>query len=150
MEREAKKQVFIEHKYQEQFKDQFSQYKNIIDNIEIPEEDCTGAVMMGVCRGKLSEGIDFSDDAARCVIMVGIPYPQMNDPNVIMKKHYLDSQKPGSGQLWYNQESCRSVNQSIGRVIRHINDYGIIVLADERFAWSANQKDLPGWVRQSL
>ena len=53
--------------------------------------------MMGVCRGKLSEGIDFSDDAARCVIMVGIPYPQKNDPNVIMKKHYLESKKAYSG-----------------------------------------------------
>lgn len=106
--------------------------------------------MMGVCRGKLSEGIDFSDDAARCVIMVGIPYPQMNDPNVIMKKHYLDSKKPNSGSHWYNQEACRSVNQSIGRVIRHINDFGIIVLADERFSWSTNQKDLPGWVKGSL
>jgi Rad3-related DNA helicase len=106
--------------------------------------------MMGVCRGKLSEGIDFSDDAARCVIMVGIPYPQMNDPNVIMKKHYLDSKKPNSGSHWYNQEASRSVNQSIGRVIRHINDFGIIVLADERFTWSANQRDLPGWVKSSL
>lgn len=30
---------------------------------------------MGVCRGRLSEGIDFADDAARCVIIVGVPYP---------------------------------------------------------------------------
>ena len=66
--------------------------------------------MMGVCRGKLSEGIDFSDDAARCVIMVGIPFPKINDPNVIMKKHYLDSKKAKSGQAWYNQEASRSVN----------------------------------------
>jgi Rad3-related DNA helicase len=68
--------------------------------------------MMGVCRGKLSEGIDFSDDAARCVIMVGIPYPQMKDPNVIMKRHYLDSKQPYSnpGKQWYNREASRSVN----------------------------------------
>ena len=30
---------------------------------------------MGVCRGRISEGLDFSDAAARCVIVVGIPYP---------------------------------------------------------------------------
>ena len=45
---------------------------------------------MGVCRGKISEGIDFKDDAARCVIMVGIPFAQLTDPKIIMKKHYLD------------------------------------------------------------
>jgi Rad3-related DNA helicase len=43
---------------------------------------------MGVCRGKLSEGIDFNDDAARCVILVGIPNPTIDDPEVKMKQHY--------------------------------------------------------------
>ena len=33
------------------------------------------AAFFAVCRGKLAEGIDFIDDAARCVIMAGIPYP---------------------------------------------------------------------------
>lgn len=50
----------------------------------------TGAILMGVCRGRISEGLDFSDNAARCVIIVGIPYPQMTDPRVILKKDYLD------------------------------------------------------------
>jgi len=44
---------------------------------------------MGVCRGRISEGLDFSDKAARCVILVGIPYPQMADPIIILKKDYL-------------------------------------------------------------
>jgi regulator of telomere elongation helicase 1 len=35
----------------------------------------TGGILMGVCRGRISEGLDFSDNAARCVIMIGIPYP---------------------------------------------------------------------------
>lgn len=48
--------------------------------------DNTGAVLIGVCRGKLSEGIDFSDDAARCVIVYGIPYPNYMDPKVILKR----------------------------------------------------------------
>ena len=48
------------------------------------------AAFIAVCRGKLSEGIDFTDDAARCVIMAGIPYPQVYDPKVLIKKDYLD------------------------------------------------------------
>ena len=49
-----------------------------------------GAILMGVCRGRISEGLDFSDNAARCVIIVGIPYPQMVDPRVVLKKDFLD------------------------------------------------------------
>ena len=45
---------------------------------------------MGVCRGRISEGLDFSDNAARCVIVVGVPYPMMTDPKVILKKDYFD------------------------------------------------------------
>ena len=48
---------------------------------------------MGVCRGRISEGLDFSDKAARMVIVVGIPFPMMTDPKVILKKEYLDSKK---------------------------------------------------------
>ncbi len=95
----------------------------------------SGAVLMGVCRGKLSEGIDFSDEAARCVIVFGIPYPNYQDPRVILKRHYLDAKKQEgiTGQKWYQLEASRTINQAIGRVIRHKNDYGIIILADERF-----------------
>jgi len=53
-------------------------------------EKTNGAILMGVCRGRISEGLDFSDNAARCVIIVGIPYPQMTDPRVILKKDFLD------------------------------------------------------------
>lgn len=51
-----------------------------------------GAVFIGVCRGKLSEGISLSDDGCRCVIMIGIPYPSCFEPEVILKRHYMDTQ----------------------------------------------------------
>ena len=51
------------------------------------EGEKKGAIMMGVCRGRMSEGLDFSDDAARLVIVVGIPYPMVADPKIVLKKH---------------------------------------------------------------
>jgi Rad3-related DNA helicase len=51
--------------------------------------------MFAVCRGKISEGLDFSDDAARCVILIGVPYPMVMDPKTVLKKYYLDTTKNG-------------------------------------------------------
>ena len=53
-------------------------------------------------------------------------------------KYYL------SDDDWYKYEAVRSVNQSIGRVIRHHKDYGVLVLADERF--DKIKSLLPKWV----
>jgi Rad3-related DNA helicase len=63
-------------------------YSDVFEN-----KDVTGSILMGVCRGRISEGLDFSDKAARMVIVVGIPFPMMTDPKVILKKEYLDSKK---------------------------------------------------------
>ncbi|RYG53961.1 hypothetical protein EON66_07790, partial [archaeon] len=38
-------------------------------------ESGRGAVFFGVCRGKVSEGIDFADANGRAVIITGLPYP---------------------------------------------------------------------------
>ena len=36
----------------------------------VPEGGATGVLLLAVCRGKVSEGIDFSDNNARAVIAV--------------------------------------------------------------------------------
>ena len=46
--------------------------------------------MFAVCRGKVSEGIDFSDELCRAVFMVGIPYPPVQDKRIELKKLHID------------------------------------------------------------
>ena len=85
---------------------------------------------MGVCKARMSEGIDFSDDQARLVIVVGIPLANISDPMVELKRK---SQEYKGNPNWLEKVALRAVNQAIGRVIRHKDDFGSIVLIDQRY-----------------
>jgi Rad3-related DNA helicase len=50
-----------------------------------------GAILAIICRGKVSEGIDFPDGMCRAVILVGVPYPNIKDPFIIEKKLHLEN-----------------------------------------------------------
>jgi len=114
---------------------------------------------MAVCRGKMSEGIDFADRHGRAVIVTGIPFPAAFDPRVVLKKSFMDELVPQArsegreavtGEQWYTQQAARAVNQAIGRVIRHRKDYGVILLCDERFANWTKQSLLSKWMKDKV
>lgn len=117
-----------------------------------------GAVFFAVCRGKVSEGLDFSDDNGRAVVITGLPFPSLTDAKVKQKRSYLDHQRQIlgtsslslSGSDWYAQQAMRAVNQAVGRVIRHSRDHGAIILADQRFGMASNQSGLSLWLRPQV
>jgi Rad3-related DNA helicase len=39
-----------------------------------------GAMLFCVCRGKISECLDLADELCRAVVVVGVPYPNLQDP----------------------------------------------------------------------
>ena len=45
-------------------------------------------MFVAVFRGKVSEGLDFADGNARSVLIVGIPFPNVMDSKVGLKKTY--------------------------------------------------------------
>jgi chromosome transmission fidelity protein 1 len=122
-----------------------------------------GAVLFCVVGAKMSEGINFANEMARCVVMVGLPYPDSRDPELQQKLQYLDSlpkqQHFGggggggsgsgnvSGKSYYQNLCMRAVNQSIGRAIRHANDWAAIVLVDRRYFTDPSILPLlPKWI----
>ncbi|KAA8541799.1 hypothetical protein F0562_022951 [Nyssa sinensis] len=61
------------------------------------------------------------------------------------------------GKEYYENLCMKAVNQSIGRAIRHINDYAAILLVDARYASDTSKRSnshptnkLPQWIKGSL
>ncbi|KAJ2120345.1 hypothetical protein IW147_005155 [Coemansia sp. RSA 720] len=107
-----------------------------------------GAVMFGVFRGKVSEGIDFSDHFCRTVVNIGIPFPAFKDVKVMLKREYNNEHTMLlNGSRWYDIQAFRAVNQALGRCLRHKDDWGAIIMLEARFVQNANIARLSKWVR---
>lgn len=50
-----------------------------------------GAVFLAVVGGKVSEGINFSDGMGRCIVMVGLPYPNPSDIELMERVKHIDA-----------------------------------------------------------
>ena len=112
-------------------------YKNIEDEIK-KTKDNKNMLLFTVYRGKSSEGINFKHDAARMVICLGIPFPNISDIKVRLKKDFLDerNEKYNTGyksEDWYREEAYVAINQSLGRLIRSKDDYGIMICFGKEF-----------------
>ncbi len=123
---------------------------------ETTDKSKCGAVLMCVIGAKMSEGINFSDDRCRCVLIAGLPYPDITSLELKEKMKQLDFNHKSSnglgisGQKYYQNLCMRAINQSIGRAIRHASDYATIVLADNRYTTDDRVwKGLPEWVTKS-
>ncbi|KAJ1547570.1 Fanconi anemia group J protein [Nowakowskiella sp. JEL0078] len=76
------KQIFMEPR-----NNQGGKFDKMVKNYESVLENGKGAVFFCIFRGKMSEGIDFADKKARAVLAIGIPYPNVKDPQKL-KGHF--------------------------------------------------------------
>lgn len=98
--------------------------------------------MFAVIGAKLSEGLNFADDLARAVVIVGLPFPNLGSPELRERMKYVkmledkrlagsadkskrESGKDAAAELYENL-CMNAVNQSIGEFSsRNAHERGI-------------------------
>ena len=85
-----------------------------------------------VIGGVFSEGIDLKEDRLIGAIIVGTGLPMVCTEQDILKNYFDEKEKQGF-DFAYQYPGMNKVMQAAGRVIRTMEDKGIILLLDERF-----------------
>jgi len=97
---------------------------------------------MAVVGAKLSEGLNFADDLARAVVMVGLPYPNASSPELKERLKYVSNLSKEKGEMedagkeLYENMCLNAVNQSIGA--RHSPEQTVAYA----WHWKAAQSDI--------
>jgi DNA excision repair protein ERCC-2 len=107
-----------------------------------------GAVLLGVCGGRNSEGEDYPGDFMNSVIIAGFPY-HLPTPRVNAKIEYYNNVFNKQGwNFAYLYPAVQRANQASGRPIRKITDKGAIIFLDQRF--KEKYKWISEWIRNEI
>jgi Rad3-related DNA helicase len=99
---------------------------------EFSKEREDSFVALCVMGGVFSEGIDLREDQLIGAIIVGTGLPMVCTEQNILKDYFDEKEQKGFDYA-YQYPGMNKVMQAAGRVIRTVEDEGIIALLDERF-----------------
>lgn len=94
-----------------------------------PTNSLVGFCVLG---GIFSEGIDLKGSRLIGVAIVGVGLPQINPEQELIKEYY-DEHKQAGFEYAYQLPGMNKVLQAAGRVIRGMDDQGVVLLLDQRF-----------------
>ena len=103
------------------------------------------SVIFGVLSGKLSEGIDYSDNILDAVVCIGLPLPPPSAKQSALFSYYTS--RFGRSSAWKYaslQPAVNSILQALGRPIRKEEDRAIVVLLEKRLLESRSKDCMPG------
>ncbi|MCL4326074.1 MAG: ATP-dependent DNA helicase [Candidatus Thermoplasmatota archaeon] len=92
----------------------------------------SGGILLSVAGGRVAEGIDLPGEQLEVVIVVGIPFPRPTTKNKMLERYYNVKYDNNGWNYVYRDPTTRKVMQCIGRLIRSVNDRGVIVILDKR------------------
>lgn len=98
-------------------------------------------LLVGFCvlGGSFSEGVDLPGRCLIGTVIVGVGIPALSNERNIMRDYYDETRDVGEGSggegyaYAYTYPGMNHVLQAAGRVIRRPEDYGVVVLLDDRY-----------------
>ncbi len=107
-------------------------------------ENLSRPTLVGFCvlGGIFGEGIDLKKDSLIGAIVVGTGLPQVGGEREILKEYFGAKGEDGFDYA-YRYPGMNKVLQAAGRVIRTVEDAGVIALLDERFLQHAYRRLFP-------
>ena len=108
------------------------------------EDGRSERMLIGFCimGGIFGEGIDLKNDSLIGAIIVGTGLPQICFERDILMNYFNEAGNNGFDYA-YRYPGMNKVLQAAGRVIRTVDDIGIVALIDDRFLENAYQKMFP-------
>jgi hypothetical protein len=112
------------------------------------------AVLLGVCKGSFSEGVDYIGEAMNAVAVIGLPLAPWTIKQQMINRYYETAFGHGVGKIIaYDLPAVTAAVQAAGRCIRSSEDTGVIILADSRYCESSImgvKKILPDWMQEEM
>jgi len=78
------------------------------------------------------QGVDVPGQALSCVIIEKLPFASPNEPVTAAKLAMLKQQQLHPFYSYQIPQAIISLKQGIGRLIRSLSDYGVLIIADRR------------------
>ncbi len=88
------------------------------------------AVLLGT--SSFWEGVDVKGEALSCVIIDKLPFAYHGDPVMRARINYMQSMDQNPFMEWQVPEAALTLKQGAGRLIRDVDDRGVLVLCDPR------------------
>jgi DNA excision repair protein ERCC-2 len=111
-------------------------------------------VLLAVCGGKMSEGIDYYGEALKGAIVVGFPLAAFSEVQKLVNSYYQRKYGKDKGMfIAYTLPAINKALQALGRVHRSAEETGVLVLCDSRFSHSKGlgvRQYLPEWMQDEM
>jgi len=158
----VKKPYCIEILYKNKIQKRFFTDSNLVDSkikesiLNSYKKSCSDKIksyLISVMRGLFSEGVNFEKEESSMIFVLGIPFPDLTDDYVRLKRCYLskkfkNGECPFDGNEWYAIQAMTALNQTLGRAIRRKNDFSTICILESSILKKNMFKLFSSWVKE--